>query len=231
MERETAAPPQAPKCVVDGAPAGPAAATCYRGLTGLGDPLQRLRRPTRSPGLTSLTSPCQSLSVRSPSMSPPACADRLHGRLPSPPQAPVAAATPAPRSPERARHLRASAPPPPAAARAAASTSASAEEGEEEPGPNHCPTVARGRRQPRHPRDPGPPAGSPREGNLHGSHHTILDSSIPRPAVREGVWRTGGCHPPQRQEAELPHPAIPCQVRPLSLELKLHQGWAFLFPE
>lgn len=225
-----AAPPQARKCEMDRAPAGPAAATCYPDSWGLGDPLQRLRRPTRSPGLTSLTSPCQSLSVRSPSMSPPACVGRLHSRLLSPPPAPVTAATPAPRSPERAGHLGASAPPPPAAARAAASTSASAEEGEEEPGPNHCPTVVRGRRQPRHPGDPKPPAVSSREGSLNVSHQAIPDSIIPRPAVREGGWRNRWV-PPPRREAKLPHPAIPCQVRPLPLELKLHQGRAFLFPE
>lgn len=65
------------------------------GFSGVTEPLQPLRRPARSPGLTSLTSPCQSLSVRSPSMSPPACAGRLHRRLPSPPPAPAAAATPA----------------------------------------------------------------------------------------------------------------------------------------
>lgn len=168
-------------------------ATRTRG--GLGTRCSDSRRPTRSPGLTSLTSPCQSLSVRSPSMSPPACVGRLHSRLLSPPPAPVTAATPAPRSPERAGHLGASAPPPPAAARAAASTSASAEEGEEEPGPNHCPTVVRGRRQPRHPGDPRPPAVSSREGSLNVSHQAIPDSIIPRPAVREGGWRTGGCHP------------------------------------
>lgn len=207
---ERKAPPQslAPDGAGDrGAPAGlkvrDGPCTCRSccghllpGLAGLGNPLQPLRRPTRSPGLTSLTSPCQSLSVRSPSMSPPACANRLHGRLPSPPPALVAAAaTPTPRSPERAGHLRAFAPPPPATARAAASTSASAEEREEEPGPNHCPTVTRGRRQPRHPGDPRPPAVSPREGSLLVSLHTTPDSSIPRPTVREGDWRTGGCHP------------------------------------
>lgn len=198
-----------------GAPAGPnvrgGPCTCRScrghllpGLAGLGDPLQWLRRPTRSPGLTSLTSPCQSLSVRSPSMSPPACAGGLPSHLPSPPPAPVAAATPTPRSPEKARHLRASAPLPPAAARAAASTSASAEEGEEEPGPNYCPTVARGRRQPRHPGDPRPPAVSPREGSLRMNHHTHTtpDSSVPRPVVRGGML-ANRCVSPPRREAKL----------------------------
>lgn len=245
---ERKAPPQslAPDGAGDrGSPAGPnvrgGPCTCRScrghllpGLTGLGDLLQRLRRPIRSPGLTSLTSPCQSLSVRSPSMSPPACAGGLHNRLPSPPPAPVAAAaaaTPAPRSPERARNLRASAPPPPAAARAAASTSASAEEGEEEPGPNHCPTVARGRCQPRHPGDPRPPAVSPREGRdsaCEPSHNPRLQHSQ---ACGEGGRLANRWVSSPGREAKLLHPAIPCQVRPLPLKLKLHQGRALLSPE
>lgn len=86
-------------------------------------------------GLTSLTSPCQSLSVRSPFM-----ASSSAGRGPAartPPssasasasasgRAAAVAATRAPRGPARAWRLRATAPPPPAAARAVDSTSASA---------------------------------------------------------------------------------------------------------
>lgn len=162
------------------------------GLSGVADPLQPLPRRARSPGLTSLTSPCQSLSVRSPSMSPPACAGRLHRRLPSPPPAPVAASTPAPRSRERAGHHRASAPPPPARL---PPRQPPRRKGRRSRAPTTALQLPRGRGPPRRPEDPRPPAASLREGSRPGNLHTIPDPIIPRPAVREGGWRTGGCHP------------------------------------
>ena len=82
--------------------------------------------PGRRLGLTSLTSPCQSLSVRSPFM---AFSSRQGPASLTPPSSAAAVAAVAarpPRGPERARHLRATAPPPPEAARAVDSTSASA---------------------------------------------------------------------------------------------------------
>lgn len=210
MVRETAAPPQARKCGMDRAPTGPVL-VLVPGLARLADPLQPLRRPARSPGLTSLTSPCQSLSVRSPSMSPPACAGRLHRRLPSPPLAPVTAATPALRSPERARHLGASAPPPPA------------------PLPPRQPPRRKGRRS----RAPTTALLQSGAGALHGtpgtpghqlcllgkgtrkwSPHTTPDPIIPGlRGEREGGCRTGGCHP-LAEKPNSPHPANPCLVRP-----------------
>lgn len=117
MVLATAAPPQARKCEMDRAPAGSCRGHLLPGLVGLGDPLQRLRRPTRSPGLTSLTSPCQSLSVRSPSMSPPACVGRLHSRLLSPPPAlspPPPRPRAAPRGPGTSEPPRRRLPRPPA---------------------------------------------------------------------------------------------------------------------
>lgn len=121
--------------------------------------------PGRRLGLTSLTSPCQSLSVRSPFM---AFSRRGPASLTPPSSAAAAAAVAAraPRGPERARHLRATAPPPSEAARAVDSTSASAG-GRGGGAEARCPATATAERPGS--RAPGGPRPRPRETPDHRS--------------------------------------------------------------
>lgn len=161
----------------------PGSATRGRG-PGAGGRWARPLPPGLRLGLTSLTSPCQSLSVRSLFMAFSCRRGRAAWTPPSSARDPLSPPRRRRRlhpGPGRARRLRAAAPPPPAAAALLTQRQPRREEGEEEPwlpGRSHSPARPGPPRAPRDPRPPPPARAREGRGSPGFSPEVTPDPSI-----------------------------------------------------